>query len=131
MSWTITLAGTCIVSLACNERPDRAAPATAGVMMPGRGDTGARARGRQIFLSRCVSCHGARADGAGVEALGLLRPPPSFADPSFREPGARMRVESALRDGVPGSTMPAWRHLGPDALRDLTEYVLSVPEQGP
>jgi mono/diheme cytochrome c family protein len=118
------------MSWACSERGETAsvAAATLGAI---DGPGAARARGKQIYLAHCVPCHGASADGLGVEGRGLARQPASFRSARFREPGARVRVEAALRDGVAGTAMPGWRHLGPDSLRDLAEYVLSVSEQGP
>lgn len=33
-------------------------------------------RGKELFESQCAACHGANAEGAGPESLGLSAPPP-------------------------------------------------------
>jgi mono/diheme cytochrome c family protein len=41
------------------------------------------------------------------------------------------QVFRAIRDGIPGTAMPAWRMLGDDALADLTAYVMTLGAPGP
>jgi len=45
---------------------------------------------------------------------------------AWRRSTSPARVFRAIRDGLPGTPMPAWRTLGDDALVDLTAYVLSI-----
>jgi hypothetical protein len=41
-------------------------------------------------------------------------------------------VFRSIRDGVPGTAMPAWRALGDDSLANLTAYVLTLgPTEDP
>jgi hypothetical protein len=35
-------------------------------------------------------------------------------------------VFRAIRDGLPGTAMPAWRALGVESIENLTAYVLSL-----
>ena len=87
---------------------------------------GARARGERLFLQHCALCHGARADGRGPRRRYLSSPARDLTSRSWRERASAPRVHAAIRDGLPGTSMPAWRGLGAEALTDLTAFVLSV-----
>lgn len=54
------------------------------------------------------------------------RPPRDFTDAAWRQTATPARVESVIRNGVPGTAMPPWRVLGDEAVRDLAAFVLSV-----
>lgn len=84
------------------------------------------AAGRQIFLRNCALCHGERGDGRGARASAFSISPRDFTDQAWRESTSPRRVFRSIRDGLPGTPMPAWRTLGNDALIDLTAYVLSI-----
>ena len=88
----------------------------------------ARARGRTLFLEHCALCHGDRADGRGVRREGLTSPPRDFTDPAWRQRTSARRVFHALREGSPGTAMPAWKALDEDQAWDLTAYLLAVSE---
>jgi mono/diheme cytochrome c family protein len=40
-------------------------------------------------------------------------------------------VFQTIRDGIPGTAMPAWHTLGDDAVADLTAYVLALGTRAP
>lgn len=82
--------------------------------------------GRALFLEHCALCHGEHADGHGVRGEGLTGPPRNFADPDWRRRTTPRHVFHAIREGAPGTSMPAWRSLDADEVWDLTAYVLSV-----
>jgi mono/diheme cytochrome c family protein len=86
----------------------------------------ARERGRQAFAAHCTLCHGVAADGQGARRSAFARPPRDFTDQAWRQSVTPEAVFAKIRDGVPGTAMPAWRSLGDEALHDLTAYVLSV-----
>ncbi|MBI3401627.1 MAG: cytochrome c [Acidobacteria bacterium] len=86
----------------------------------------ARVRGRALFLEHCALCHGASADGRGERREGLARPPRDFTDPQWRQTTSARRVYFAIREGVQGSPMPAWKALDDDSAWDLVGYVLSA-----
>lgn len=67
-------------------------------------------RGEALFQANCAFCHGA--DGTGKNWIG------QFMEPKARDltlysrasmPAARLR--DTIRDGLPGTSMPAWRHV--------------------
>ena len=91
----------------------------------------ARARGKALFHQNCALCHGENADGHGVRREGLSGKPADFTSAAWRASVTPEHVYDVIRDGKPGTSMPAWRSLGDQAVQDLTAYVLSVHEAGP
>jgi cytochrome c oxidase cbb3-type subunit 3 len=66
--------------------------------------------GETLFQTNCAFCHGA--DGSGKNWIG------QFMEPKARDltaydvrsmPGARLR--QVIREGLPGTSMPAWQHV--------------------
>ena len=86
----------------------------------------ARARGRVLFVSNCVLCHGERGDGHGLRASGFAKPPANFTDPAWRRGVTPRRVFFAIREGVRGTPMPSWRWLKEGETWDLVAYVLAL-----
>jgi cytochrome c oxidase cbb3-type subunit 3 len=66
-----------------------------------------QARGRQLFQANCAFCHGA--DGTGMNWIGQFMEPKARDLTQFN---ARTlppeRFAQVIRDGLPGSSMPAW-----------------------
>ena len=78
----------------------------------------------------CAICHGVNGDGRGARASAFSTPPRDFTNPAWRASTSPRRIFRAVRDGIPGTPMPAWRALGDDQVEDLTAYVLSIrPEE--
>jgi mono/diheme cytochrome c family protein len=86
----------------------------------------ARERGRQAFATYCALCHGVAGDGQGVRRSAFTTPPRDFTDQAWRQSVTPRGVFEKIRDGVPGTAMPAWRALGDETVADLTAYVLAV-----
>jgi mono/diheme cytochrome c family protein len=86
----------------------------------------ARERGRQAFATYCTLCHGVAGDGQGTRRSAFTHPPRDFTDQAWRQSVTPSMVFERIRDGVPGTAMPAWRSLGDQTIADLTAYVLSV-----
>ena len=85
------------------------------------------ARGRELFVQNCALCHGERADGRGRRAAGFARAPANFTDPAWRARTSPRRVFFAIREGLRGTPMPAWKGaLGEDDCWDLVAYLLSI-----
>jgi len=86
----------------------------------------AQARGRRLFEENCTLCHGPRGDGHGLRSAGLARPPADFTNPNWRRRTTPRRTFFAIREGLRGTPMPAWKWLGEDAAWDLVACVLSL-----
>lgn len=61
------------------------------------------ARGGEIFAANCASCHGEAGDGSGLPGAA------DFTDTEFMRGEEPAEFFEAIRDGVEGSAMPAWR----------------------
>jgi mono/diheme cytochrome c family protein len=84
--------------------------------MPDRDRTAAQ----QTYEAHCVSCHGERGRGDG-SAAGALKPSP--VNFHVRQPSTE-RAYTVIRDGIPGSSMPAWKTvLTEEQVKLLVPYV--------
>jgi len=94
---------------------------------PGFDSPQARARGRELFLRHCAICHGERADGQGPRRGSLVPAPANFRDPSWRGRTTPARTYAVVRQGRPGTPMPAWKPvLSESETWDVVAYLHSV-----
>lgn len=99
-------------------------------------------QGRTVFLQNCSGCHGQAADGAGEAAPMLVPKPRNFrhglaadSPPVFKfrstqsgMPPLVTDLERTIRNGLPGSAMPAHRLMSPEDLRAVADYILWVAQ---
>jgi mono/diheme cytochrome c family protein len=82
----------------------------------------------------CTRCHGEKGDGNGVVAETLLPRPRVFTNARFFNWLAEERAFRAIRQGVPGTAMPAFGQiLGDDDARALFGWIRTTfaPERQP
>jgi len=87
-------------------------------------------RGEELFQDNCAFCH-AR-DGTGRNWIGsFLQPHPrDLTDPAFMSGMTRQRLAGVIRDGLPGTSMPAWKSvLSPSQTQAVVAYVLRAFRQ--
>ncbi|EAQ65880.1 cytochrome c oxidase, cbb3-type, subunit III [Marinomonas sp. MED121] len=83
----------------------------------------AAAKGKEIFATNCVACHGQ--DGAGNKLFGA----PNLTDDIWLYGGSEQQVMQTLRNGRAGK-MPAWKDiLGEDKAHIVSAYVYSLSHQ--
>ena len=109
---------------------DEAAPVRA---MP-KGDA---TRGKVVFEKRCAWCHGW--DGAGEgPAVDVVRPKPrDFTRAKYRirtTTGGKLPTDrnlfDAISNGLPGTSMPAWKGLISDQeISDVTQYLKTLSKK--
>jgi mono/diheme cytochrome c family protein len=81
----------------------------------------------RLFAANCVNYHGAQGGGDGP-AAGALKPSP--VNFHVRQPTAD-RARSVIQNGIPGSSMPAWKsRLNDDERNLLARYVQSLYDGG-
>lgn len=91
-------------------------------------------RGREIFVERCVGCHGVQGDGAGV-ALPYLNPPPAAFD---IPDDARMGSDTSpgayywrILRGVPGTAMENFgTRLSVEDIWRVVLFLKTIPNGG-
>jgi cytochrome c oxidase cbb3-type subunit 3 len=84
----------------------------------------AQRRGETIFQKNCAFCHAA--DGTGKNWIGsFLEPHPrNLRDPEFMSGLSRERFVEVVRNGLNGTSMPAWKDvLSARQISDLAAYV--------
>jgi cytochrome c oxidase cbb3-type subunit 3 len=81
-------------------------------------------RGARLFQRNCAFCHGA--DGTGKNWIGsFLEPHPrNLTDPTAMAGMTRGRLIGVIGEGLPGTSMPAWKSVLDDAeIRAVAAYV--------
>lgn len=81
-------------------------------------------RGERLFQRNCAFCHAA--DGSGRNWIGaFLEPHPrDLSDRAFMARRTRAQLADAIRDGLPGTSMPAWKSvLAEEEIAAVTAYL--------
>jgi cytochrome c oxidase cbb3-type subunit 3 len=81
------------------------------------------ARGAKLFLDNCAFCHGG--DGTGKNWIGsFLEPHPRDLTGPAMQAMNRSRLKQVIRDGLPNTSMPAWKEVLSDAdIKALIAYI--------
>lgn len=123
----------------------------AGAALPARGAAGAAAeqaattpaasgtptaRGKVVFESKCVECHGETGRGDGPAAMLLTPRPLDFTTGKYKirttETGSVPTDDDLVRsitEGLPGSAMPGWQGILSD--QDITAVVAYIKTLSP
>src|SRR4051812_3284441 len=82
-------------------------------------------RGRTIYQSRCLSCHGEAGRGDGPTARSLLGPPVGdFTDATWKHGDRPEQVVGVVARGAEKTAMPGWGGVLDDRdLRAVSAYV--------
>lgn len=91
--------------------------------------SGDLARGEQLYLHNCASCHGSRGEADGPGAKALHPQPANLAGHEYTVD----HLASVLSNGGVGTAMPAWRDLPAEDLAAIAQVVrgLNVAQQEP
>ena len=87
------------------------------------GLTPLQVRGQALFQANCAFCHGA--DGTGKNWIGQFMEPKARDLTQYTAQTMPMpRLKQVVRDGLEGTSMPAWRHvLAPAEIDAVAAYV--------
>ena len=100
---------------------------------PAGGLSESQRHGKSIFEKNCAFCHAA--DGSGKNWIGsFLQPHPrDLTHKQWAQEVTPERVRSVIRDGIPNTTMSAWRNvLTAGEIEALVDYVMTafiIPSQ--
>ena len=108
-------------------------PAPAPLIKPAEGDQGWASwtaanlqSGKEVYVDRCLTCHGCAGNGLGSYAQTLIITPANFKQEPFRS----MSEDEwfwHVSEGVQGSVMPPWRESLSDQERwDVIRYIITI-----
>lgn len=101
---------------------------------------------QEIYQNLCLRCHGDKGDGHGTIATYLDPYPRDFTNSGFMNSKTQERFVNSIKNGVPGTSMPAWgKVLNDQQVVGILDYinqnftkeartevkVRDVPEQNP
>ncbi len=84
-------------------------------------------QGAILFQENCEFCHAA--DGTGKNWIGSFMRPPArnLTDAKLMAGATQAHLERVIADGLPETSMPAWRHVLNDTqISAIADYVLQV-----
>jgi mono/diheme cytochrome c family protein len=82
------------------------------------------------YSRNCAACHGEKGDATGPTAAALVPKPRNFLVEPFKKGNKPEEVFKTLSEGIPGSTMMAFRQLSEEDRWALTYYVLELQKPG-
>ena len=97
-----------------------------------------RSAGRRVYETYCIGCHGDTGMGDGEASLVLNPKPRNFVNGDFKyfhsgEAGplpSDASLSVTIRNGVPGSAMPAFPLLTDEEVKDVITYIKSLRQGG-
>lgn len=87
---------------------------------------GNKEKGREFFLNNCYVCHGKTGEGNGPRAHFNQPRPRNFTSDDTRANFNRPRLFDSIKNGKPGTVMPAWgKVLSDQQIADVAEFVFT------
>ncbi|BDA79955.1 hypothetical protein LPTSP3_g28850 [Leptospira kobayashii] len=83
------------------------------------------AKGEELFLQNCSSCHGEKGLGDGPAGTALNPKPRNYKSPAneWKNGNTLAGITKTLKQGIKNSPMVAYTHLGDENLAVLAKYV--------
>jgi mono/diheme cytochrome c family protein len=90
------------------------------------------ARGREMYLKQCATCHGETGKGDGAKEQrdddGTPTRPRDFTRGIFKGGRDRLQLYARIAIGMPGTPMPASPHLKPGEIGDMVTFIQSLSD---
>lgn len=87
----------------------------------------AEKKGETLFQANCAFCHGATGTGRNWIGSFMEPHPRDLTDPRFMSGMTRDRLAQAIREGLPNTSMPAWKSvLSEQEIAQIIAYISRV-----
>ena len=83
-------------------------------------------RGKSVYETHCIACHGERGEGDGVVAPTLKPKPRNFRTQEFAQGSSVRQIYATLGTGVPGTGMAKFPQLSDAERWAVAFYVLRL-----
>jgi mono/diheme cytochrome c family protein len=87
-------------------------------------------KAKTSYGRNCAACHGEKGDASGPMAAALVPKPRNFLKEPFKKGSKPEEVFKTVSEGLPGSTMMAFRQLSEEDRWALSYYVLELRTPG-
>lgn len=82
------------------------------------------AKGKELYASNCVSCHGETGEGNGSAGAALNPPPRNFVNPQFwKNSPSYAGMYVTLEEGIPNTGMASYSNIPPEDRFALIQYL--------
>jgi mono/diheme cytochrome c family protein len=86
-------------------------------------------RGKAIYGSNCVACHGSVGDGKGPAAQAMRPAPTDFTAAEWWKAKTDDQIARMIKDGRAGTPMVAFSKLSEEELDDLVAYAKKLSKE--
>jgi mono/diheme cytochrome c family protein len=86
-------------------------------------------RGKAIYGSNCVACHGKGGDGKGPAAQAMRPPPTDFTLADWWKEKTDGQIAKMIKDGRAGTPMVAFSKLSEEEIDDLVAYMKKLSKE--
>ncbi|MCE9501384.1 MAG: cytochrome c [Leptospira sp.] len=82
-------------------------------------------KGKELYAMNCASCHGEKGIGDGPAAAALNPKPRNYKAPAaeWKNGNTEAGITKTLKNGLPGTNMVAYKHLGDENIKLIAKYV--------
>lgn len=82
------------------------------------------AKGKELYTTNCVSCHGETGQGNGPAGAALNPPPRNFVNPQVWKNGPKIsNMYVTLQEGIPNTGMASFSNITPEDRFAIIQYV--------
>jgi len=94
---------------------------------PSRNEQGSRDKGKSVYTTHCLNCHGRMGKGDGP--IGKMLIPPA-ANLTVLGEKSNQELLKTIQEGRPGTAMPSWKgDLSPQEIRNVLLYVRTFSQK--
>ena len=83
--------------------------------------------GQDMYNQNCASCHGETGAGDGPAGVNLKPKPRDLkSSAGWKNAATAEGITKTLQEGIAGTGMVAYKHLGDESIKQITDYVMSL-----